>query len=197
MIVAGKKSEVYWGEGNWIILDIGFSNDGKTCGFALGDETTRLLRFGETRKLIIDQIMKQKGRVNLVIEAPLSVCFDLRRNPKGRSVEKQDLNSRYWYVGPGCVVMTAAMYLIHDIHEAIKHSPSVEVRLFEGFVSFKKGASDHRKDVQDLREIVKNAHLWQDKIYDPGQLKQGETDEIVSAFRVAGLDCGVPAVIVA
>jgi hypothetical protein len=92
--------------------------------------------------------------------------------------------------------MTAAMYLIFDISELIKNSSKVEVRLFEGFVSFKKAGTDNRKDVCNLRERVVNADHYQEKIYDLDQLKCIESDELSSAFRVAGLDCGIPAVIV-
>ena len=71
------------------------------------------------------------------------------------------------------------------------------IRLFEGFVSFKEAGTDNRKDVSALREKVKNALQCQDSIYDPEELKLSESDEICSAFRLADLDCGIPAVIIA
>jgi hypothetical protein len=92
--------------------------------------------------------------------------------------------------------MTAAMYLIRDIHDAIEDSPSIEVRLFEGFVSFKEVRTNHCEDVCNLRNMVRDAEQHQDSICGPSDLKCVETDEICSAFRVAGLDCGIPAVIV-
>ena len=46
MILAGKKSEVQWGEVNWIFLDIGFSNDKRTCGFTFADESPQNLSYG-------------------------------------------------------------------------------------------------------------------------------------------------------
>ena len=157
MILAGRKSEVHWGEGNWIFLDIGFANHARTCGLAFGRESARNLSYGEARDAIVSHIKYSNMSMNLVIEAPLSVCFDANKNPKGRSIEKHDSATRYWYVGPGCVVMTAAMYLIGDIHEAIKDLSNVEVRLFEGFISFKEEKTDDKKDVCALREMVKNA----------------------------------------
>jgi hypothetical protein len=196
MILAGQKSEVCWGEGNWIFLDIGFANNARTCGLAFGYESPRNLTYGEARDAIVALLKSRNGLMNLVIEAPLSVCFDANKNPKGRRIEKHDLQTRYWYVGPGCVVMTAAMYLISDIRELIKNSPKIEVRLFEGFVSFKKAGTDNREDVCKLRERVVNADRYQEKIYNSDQLKCIESDELSSAFRVAGLDCGIPAVIV-
>jgi hypothetical protein len=91
--------------------------------------------------------------------------------------------------------MTAAMYLIRDIHEATKNKPCADVRLFEGFVSFKEDVSDHNRDVLALREVVMNSLKHQTSIYSANELKFCESDEIRSAFCVAGLDCGVPAVI--
>ena len=63
------------------------------------------------------------------------------------------------------------MYLIRDIHEATKGSLNANIRLFEGFVSFKEAGTDNRKDVSALREKVKNALQCQDSIYDPEELK--------------------------
>ncbi|MGA3264334.1 MAG: hypothetical protein ABSC47_09860 [Terracidiphilus sp.] len=197
MITPGRKSEVNWDKGNWIFLDIGFSSNGKTCGLAFADESPRDLQFGEARNAIVGHIRKQNGSINLVIEAPLSVCFDSNRNPKGRKIEKRGSKTRYWYTGLGCAVMTAATYLIRDIHEATKDLPNIEVNLFEGFVSFKEGRTDHKKDVSALRKKVKIAQQHLDSICDSEDLKLCESDEIFSAFRVAGLDCGVPTVIIA
>jgi hypothetical protein len=196
MIVAGEKSDLRWGAGSWIILDIGFANDKRTCGVAFDDEPPTNLTYGEAWEAIINQIRKQNCLVNLVIEAPLSVCFDAHGNPKGRKIEKQDAKTRYRYNGLGCAVMTAAMYVIRDIHEAIKGSPMIEVRLFEGFVTFKGSDTDHKKDVLDLREKVKNSGQYRDSIYGSGELKICETDLLCRAFSFAGLDCGVPAAIV-
>ena len=197
MISAGKKSEVLWGEGNWIFLDIGFSDKGKTCGVAFGEDSPQSFRYGEVRKVIVERIQRQNGLVNLVIEAPLSECFDANRNPKGRKIEKRNSSTRYWYVGLGCAVMTAAMYLIRDIHEGTKDLPNIEVRLFEGFVSFKEVGTDHKGDVRNLRYRVINAAQCKDSFRSSEELKFCENDELCSAFRVAGLDYGIPAVIIA
>jgi hypothetical protein len=189
---AGKKSEVCWGDDNWIFLDIGFSNSGRTCGIAFSDESPQNLYYGDARRAIVNKIRERNGSINLVIEAPISVCFDNHGNPKGRRIEKRDSRTRYWYTGLGCAVMTAAMYLIRDIYEATKDLPDIEVRLFEGFVSFKEVGTDNRNDVRDLREMVQNAQQREGSICGPNELKCNEGDEICGAFRVAGLgrSCG-------
>ena len=196
MILAGNKAEVCWGEGKWIFLDIGFSSRGRTCGVAFGNGSPQELTYGTARKAIIERIRDWSGSVNLIIEAPLSVCFSSDGNPKGRRMEKHNSATRYWYTGVGCAVMTAAIYLIRDLHEATMSLPNIKVHLFEGFVTFKEGGTNHKKDVIALREKVRHAPQHQKSLYDRDQLKSSEDDEIFSAFRVAGLDCGIPAVIV-
>ena len=130
--------------------------------------------------------------INVVLEAPLSAAFDANGNPVGRSVEKRDGQSRYWYAGLGCSVLVAATYLLRSIHD---QSPVREIRLFEGLVSFKpKGLpSSHSKDVGALRDVAWNHPR---KIVAPTELTLNQGDSIVSAFKVAGMDFGVPPVIV-
>jgi hypothetical protein len=129
-----------------------------------------------------------------VIEAPLSVCFDSKGNPKGRSIEKEQNRTRYWYVGAGCVVMVAALYLIRDIQVT---SGDTLVRLFEGFVSYKNSSprSNHKADVCALREIVRSPNKFRNSLYSSEQLKMDGSDQLYSALRITGFDCGIPAVI--
>ncbi len=195
MILPGKKSEVVWGNGNWIFCDIGFSAKA-TCGVACGEEQAHLLPFGEACRRIVEEIGQAQNSINFVIEAPLSVAFDAKGNPKGRKIERQGTQTRYWYVGPGAAVVTAATYMLRAVHDS---KPASEVRLFEGFVSFKlkEQVSNHEKDVDQLREIVKNPKLYQDSIYSVEDLKFDDSDVLQSAFHVAGLNFGIPAVIMA
>ena len=193
-IEPGSKSQIGWGDGHWIFLDIGFANQARTCGLLFGDATPEVVQFGEATCQIVSRIKNWK-QTNLVIEAPLSVCFDLKGNPKGRLIEQRegDKTSRYWYIGPGCVVMVAAMYLVRLIFDAESDG---RVHLFEGFVSFKDRSvrSDHKQDVCALRKVVRDPAEFSDSIYSPEQLNDSN-DSLYSAFRVAGLDCGVPVVI--
>ena len=72
-----------------------------------------------------------------------------------------------------------------------------EIRLFEGFVSFKSktAASSDADDVSDLRSVVwgesKNG-----KIVGCDGLKIEKDDILRSAFAVSGMDFGIPAVVV-
>jgi len=111
MISSGKAEDISWPNGTWLILDIGFSNSKRSCGILLGDGEAKQLTFNEA----IDEVVRIANTVpllNLVIEAPLSVAFDKAGNPKGRSMEKEGRTNRLWYVGPGCAVLVAVMYLM-------------------------------------------------------------------------------------
>jgi len=199
MIVAGKASEVIWSEANWIFLDMGFSGAanarGRTCGLLIGEGEPQLASFSTAGQTIVAKILSLHSTINLVIEAPLSICFR-NGNPTGRSVKKMKRETpRLWYVGAGCAVMVASMYLIRQIADA---NPPVTIRLFEGFVSYKDRSvtSDHKQDTILLREAIKDRDKHSDCIVAADKLKLHDDDVLSSAFRVMGLDCGVPAVII-
>jgi hypothetical protein len=194
MIEAGDIAQITWADGNWIFLDIGFSSSRKSCGVIVGESEPLCLQFGQAQRDIVEKIMKSKSLINLVIEAPLSVCFSCEGNPKGRSIEKEDGKTRYWYNGLGCAVMMAAMYVVKRVYDA---KPSVPVRLFEGFVSYKNRPtkSDHAGDVKLLRDAVRDPRLFRECLISADRLKHDACDQLVSAFNILGLNCGIPAVI--
>jgi len=90
--------------------------------------------------------------------------------------------------------MVAAMYLVKAIAEL---DSGIEVRLFEGFVSFKeKGAkSNHSRDVRLLREVIENPQQYSESIIEPDALKMDTSDILKSAFLIAGIDAGIPVII--
>ncbi len=193
MIHAGTVADIAWSSGTWVFLDIGFSKRKKSCGLLVHDAEPDEFQFCKARDLILDLVAKATSSVNLTIEAPLSVAFDKSGNPNGRSIERQGGKTRYWYNGLGCAVMVAAMYLVRAIHECC---PKQDVRLFEGFVSYKDPnlESDHLRDVRLMRKVAKDPVAHADSIIHPGSLNIAG-DQLVSAFCVAGIDCGVPPVI--
>ena len=194
MITAGTAEQISWGGGSWICLDIGFSSTKKSCGLIIGDGEAKCVDFADAQARIVQHVSTANSVVNLVIEAPLSVAF---RNglPVPRSIERKDDKSRAWYVGPGCAVMVAAMYLIKEIASACSGR---ELRLFEAFISYKEPGlkSDHAKEAQMLRDIVRGQKRGPDiRIIGANELKQRAEDQLASAFSVMGMDCGVPAVL--
>ncbi len=192
MIRAGTIDEITPASGKWVYLDIGFSNNTKSCGLLIDESTPEEVTFSDAVAIICNYINNSIHPVNLVIEAPLSVAFDAKGNPKGRSIEKRNSKTRYWYVSLGTAVMVAALYLMKAIMDS---RPSTEVRLFEGFVSFKKSKkSNHSQDVLLLRDIVKNG--LDKAIIMPESIKLDPSDHIQSAFLVTGIDLGVPPILV-
>jgi hypothetical protein len=194
MIRAGTTDEIRADSGKWVIIDIGFANTARSCGLLFDNETPIEVQFGEAVRRICTYLSVLSGPVNLLIEAPLSVTFDCRGNPKGRSVERQGSNTRYWYAGLGCAVMVAALYLVRAI---IRANPDADVRLFEGFVSFHDpgNRANHCADVTVLREVIDNPNEYSCAIVPSDSLKSDETDTLHSAFLVAGIDAGIPPII--
>ena len=193
MIRPGHINEVNPDSGNWIYIDIGFSNKSKSCGLLFGNNEPEEVLFNEAVEKICAFIKESSLPINLVVEAPLSVSFDKKGNPKGRKIEKQKEKTRYWYVGLGCVVLVGALYLLRAISN-LNHSQ--EVRLFEGFISFKNKneKSNHSKDVKILREIV-NSSNKQNEVISEAELRMDATDKLQSSFLVSGLDYGIPPVL--
>ena len=195
-IRAGSVAEATWDSGEWAFVDIGFSSSKKSCGLLLPDKDRRAdceLTFADLQAAVLDFIGCGQGPINLLIEAPLSVAFR-NGNPVGRSFEsKKGQTPRYWYSGVGPTVLTATTYLLRSIHDSVPHR---EIRLFEGFASFKPrgGKSDHYQDVCDQRAVVRG-NRSKGRIVAPDEIQQEADSEVQSAFKVAGMDFRVPPVV--
>jgi hypothetical protein len=116
------------------LWDVGFGEDVKSQGLLMpGMNEPKCFQFACT---------------NLVVEALLSACFNEDGNPTSRvCVERVTVGGktkdRRWYKAGG--ILIAAMYVVRAIADA---APRKRVRLFEGFVSYKKGVcSNHRRDL--------------------------------------------------
>jgi hypothetical protein len=188
-------------DADWLIVDIGFAHTRKSCGVLINNRHTpneppdeaHEMTFGDCIETVRGHATSGEGSLNLLIEAPLSVAFDARGNPIRRSIEKhQDGRTRDWYHGAGATILIGTMHLLRAIVDA---GSQREVRLFEGFVSFKdKGlSSDHAQDVRDLLAVIQRRGTGR---VVSGEEIQADTDgEVQSAFAVAGMDFGVPPVI--
>lgn len=195
MIRAGLPSESNRDSGEWVFIDLGFAQAAKSCGLLVGDGKPKEISFSQLKVEILDIVAAEGKPLNLLIEAPLSVAFNTKGNPTGRSIERRGSQTRYWYVGLGCSVLVATTYLLRSILDA---RFSREIRLFEGLASFKtkSSRSSHSDDVLNLRKII-----WEDasksgRIVPPEQLTASPEDKLQSAFLVAGMDFGVPPVVV-
>jgi len=177
----------------WCFLDIGFSNNRRTCGLLIGNDNPIKLTYSEAAKSIVC-FAKMNENICLVIEAPLSVSFDKNGNPIGRKVEKENGRTRYWYNSPGSTVLVSALYLLHTLYNEKLHT---KVHLFEGFVSFRsnKGRLSHLNDVVSLKKMVENYHRCKNTFFFYDSLCMTDTDSIQSLGKVAGFDFGVPPLI--
>lgn len=163
VIRAGTREELQDAHSEeWLFVDIGFSSQSRSCGYLhlqaekdwqqlSASEST----FADLVKRLLSILQDGTRPLSLVIEAPLSVAFGANGNPCGRACEKREHKTRYWYVGLGCTVLVAAQFLLSKLNKA---QPTREIRLFEGFVSFKTGQapSDHKADVRSLANVVRS-----------------------------------------
>ena len=194
-IRAGSVSEIHKHEGEWLFVDLGFSAESRSCGVLKDGGVPYNITFRELVNFAIREVTENDPRpLNLLLEAPLSAAFNKNGNPTGRSFEKQNGRTRYWYLQGGAVVAIAAGHLLRAL---VRCGAQRDVRLFEGFVSFKSSTakSSHTEDVLKLREAVWNpAEAW---IVTPDQIRRTDSDRIESAFAFAAMDFGIPPVVCA
>jgi hypothetical protein len=192
-IRAGLMSEATPQSGDWVFVDPGFSARSRSCGLLEPGGLPELLTFGDLKSRLVAIGCVKSVPLNLVLEAPLSVSFG-PDGPAGRSIERRNGQSRYWYVGLGCAVLVSVTYLLRALFEA---PLTRDVRLFEGFVSFKDKAvaSNHREDVVNLQKVV-----WGQeeagRVVPPEELAIAKGHVLTSAFAVAAMDFGVSPVVV-
>ena len=194
MILPGTRDAASRDSGEWVFVDIGFSQARESCGIAIGDSEPFNITYHDLTRRVVCMLDKGSSPLNLLIEAPLSVAFTKDGNPTGRTIEKRDKRTRYWYVGAGAAMLLATMHLLRKLYN--KNSMR-EIRLFEGFASFKspRSTSSHIDDVKRLRSVA-----WgmceKGSIMDQEALKVRDDDTLLSAFAVSGMDFGVPVVAV-
>lgn len=192
-IRAGRAEDLPPAPAEWIIVDIGFSQKQASCGLLEGDHEPVNRKFGDLQRVLVAAAVREGLPLNLVIEAPLSISFAPNGNPAGRSIEKRGKQHRYWHAGLGTTVLLSAMHLLRAVVDA---RPQREIRLFEGFVSYKpKGKSSHCEDVRQLRDVA-FGRSTSGRIVWPDELRLSPDDHLYSAFAVAGMDLGVPPVLV-
>lgn len=194
-IRAGMVDEVKRDSGDWLFVDVGFSSKKKTCGVLKNEECTMKKAFGRLVKLLIKEVQIPGQPLNLLLEAPLSVAFNKDGNPAHRATDiEADKRARGWWYQTGPLTILATGHLLRRVQDC---GVRREVRLFEGFVSFKSAGSisDHEADVSRLRcaawDPMQKFVTGPDKLKVPGS----ESDTLESAFKFSGMDFGLPPVV--
>jgi hypothetical protein len=143
-----------------IAVDLGFAEQGQTCGIAwrgatAGDASSSTTFGGCIRQ--IAELVAVEPRCALIIEAPLSGCFNADGNPIARDYGETRANGRSlesgrgWYYGAGASVALGAVFFLRRLRDLLQHT-EVTIVLFEGFVSFKTKKSEHVDDARVLLE---------------------------------------------
>ena len=197
-IHAGTVDDIRPDSGEWLVIDLGFAQKSKSCGVLRANTNSDDLMlenhtFTTMQEIVLETVSFSGNPLNLLLEAPLSVAFTKEGNPTHRKTDRRGPNERRdWYSGPGAAVLLSATYLLR----AMSHTNLYrDVRLFEGFKSFKRTPSSHLSDAKALWQIVR--HRDRSAITAPNDLQATASDTIVSAFAVAGMDFGIPPVIMA
>ena len=201
-IKSGTVKDIHERKGEWLFIDLGYKEKGESTGVLhiMGRsgkvKICEVLTFGDAVRRtqeVAQQVVCPP--LNLVIEAPLSVTFNRDNNPTGRACDVKGSQRRYWYIQPAPPLIFFAGYLLKELKEWVNFHGQCEVRLFEGFVSFKEqgSKSDHLEDVKALRDAVWDPKQCQ--IFVPERLKRRESDYCESAFGFMGMDFGIPPVI--
>lgn len=199
--VAARVDEVVRDSGDWIFVDIGFAQRGnQSCGIAFHDEDPSEVQFGDLATKVVTWISCRPGPLHLLIEAPLSVAFDAEGNPTRRCIERRKqggkTKTRYWYQSSGLRTLVAATYLLREVQCRLDATCfNGQIRLVEGFYSFKTKPSTHADDVRRLRRIVWKQGEPHDRIVQPSGLMTHRCHVVTSAFAVSGMDFGVPPVV--
>ena len=196
-IVAGRADDINKNSGQWLIVDIGFSSTARSCGVwdssADEENPARAVTFAELKSIVIEEAQKAGTQpLNLLIEAPLSVAFQPNGNPTRRLSDTWtdvdgETQRRDWYVNAGAVTLIAASYLLRALHGCQRQR---EVRLFEGFVSFKSASTGHKSEADREKEHKRDVRLLKDAVWDdigarryaPEELGQEPHRRIESAF---------------
>lgn len=199
--VPARIDEIRQTAGEWIFVDIGFARRrNRSCGVAFNEQEPCEVPFGNLASTISDWIISRPGPFYLLIEAPLSVVFDVEGNPTGRTIERRTRGgktiTRYWYQSSGCHTLVAATHLLRELRCRLgARGFNEQVRLVEGFHSFKTKSSTHAEDVERLRSIVWKKGGPHDRIVRQDELSANTGDLLTSAFAVSGMNFGVPPVV--
>ncbi len=174
----------------WIFVDLGFSgrrSNGtvqKSTGLKLPGEDSRNCTWSEAIDRTKSCLANIDKSIYMMLEAPLSVAFSKEGHPVPRVFEKNGTAVRYWYMQSGAVVLISAFYFLQHLRTTTKHT----VNLYESFISFKKGRTEHYADCDAMKKAILNN---QKPIT---EFTQKPEDTLECITKSTGWDFGVPPV---
>lgn len=137
-----------------IVVDLGFSAANPSCGFrAPGEGPALSLQFGEMCLAVCQQLAECRGAV-LVLEAPLSGCYQANGNPIRRGDFEGGHDgqpAKYWYCNAGAMVALAAQRLLSRL-AAEPQLENQEVLLAEAFLTREVPLTGHDAVAQAIYE---------------------------------------------
>ncbi len=211
VIRAGTMAELASPRGHWVFVDIGFaSSKTRSTGYLQYDDigaaepiVAEQFTFSDAKSRVIQLAESDGDPLHLVIEAPLSTAFDDAGNPIGRTVEQREEDSpRYWHLRGAAGILVASLFLLRDLRDASRRR---EVRLFEGFCSFKgkstdsgktlKPGSSHLDDAVALARVVRSAGKDGGQFREPRSLNELNAPVPVGVFALLGGDTTPPPIV--
>ena len=123
-------------------VDLGFSGTSRSCGFASFDGKGPLSPVKRTFRECVDDVathVHRHGDSVLVIEAPLSACFNDRGNPCARGPFEEAPKPRWWSLRAGATMALAAQYFLRFVQQRLGDGT---LHLVEGFVVGQDSGAD-------------------------------------------------------
>ena len=123
-------------------VDLGFSGKSRSCGLASFDGNGRLSPVKRTFRECVDDVashVHRHGFSVLIIEAPLSACFNARGNPCARGPFEEAPKPRWWSLRAGATMALAAQYFLRFVQPRVGDGT---LHLVEGFVVGQDSGAD-------------------------------------------------------
>ena len=208
-IRAGTVEALREDSGDWLFVDVGFSSTDKSCGVLKNNEEPKTMKFGHLVNWVVKEVQTPGPELNLLLEAPLSVAFDKYGNPARRATDseegKKGKEFRDWWYNAGASTLLATAHLLRQVKT---YEVKRRVRLFEGFASFKSTRPDPKwcrierfsetdwPHIEDLLRLRCAAFDESRKfVTDQDNLKTPTVASLISTFKFADMDFGIPPVV--
>ena len=125
-----------------IAVDLGFSGTSRSCGLASFDGMASLRPVKRSFRECVDDVaahVHRHGDSVLIIEAPLSACFNDRGNPCARGSFEEAPRPRWWSLRAGATMALAAQYFLRFVQQRLGKGT---LHLVEGFVVGQDSGAD-------------------------------------------------------